>query len=109
MRPLSMVNLKSQYQKIKPDVDIAIQSVIDSTQFIKGDAVKKFQNSLANYLDVKYAIACGNGTDALQIAMMALDLKPGDEVITTNFTFIATVEVIALLGLKPVLVDVYKC
>ena len=107
MRPLNMVDLKSQYKKIKPQVDTAIQSVIDSTQFIKGDAVKEFQNELADYLNIKHVVACGNGTDALQIAMMAFGLKPGDEVITTNFTFIATVEVIALLGLKPVLVDVY--
>ncbi|MBI9065643.1 MAG: DegT/DnrJ/EryC1/StrS family aminotransferase [Salinivirgaceae bacterium] len=102
-----MVDLKSQYEKIKPDVDKAIQFVIDNTQFIKGDAVKEFENELATYLGVKHVIGCANGTDALQIAMMALGLKPGDEVITTNFTFIATVEVIALLGLKPILVDVY--
>lgn len=108
MRPLSMVDLKSQYQKIKPEVDKAIQEVIDSAQFIKGSQVKEFQENLASYLDCKYVTACGNGTDALQVAMMALGLKPGDEVITTNFTFIATVEVIALLGLKPVLVDVYS-
>lgn len=106
MRPLSMVDLKSQYQKIKPQVDEAIQTVIDNTQFIKGPTVKDFQIELEEYLGVKHVIACGNGTDALQIAMMALNLKPGDEVITTNFTFIATVEVIALLGLVPVLVDV---
>lgn len=107
MQPLTMVDLKSQYEKIKPQVDAAIQSVIDNTQFIKGPEVKQFQDELAGYLGVKHVIACGNGTDALQIAMMALGLKPGDEVITTNFTFIATVEVIALLGLTPVLVDVY--
>ncbi len=108
MRQLNMVDLKSQYQKIKPEIDTAIQLVIDSTQFIKGDAVKEFQVELANYLNSKHVVACGNGTDALQIALMALGLKPGDEVITTNFTFIATVEVIALLGLKPILVDVYR-
>jgi dTDP-4-amino-4,6-dideoxygalactose transaminase len=107
MLPLTMVDLKSQYQKIKPQIDAAIQSVIDNTQFIKGPELVAFQDELAAYLGVKHAIACGNGTDALQIAMMALGLKPGDEVITTNFTFIATVEVIALLGLTPVLVDVY--
>ncbi|MDA3890985.1 MAG: DegT/DnrJ/EryC1/StrS family aminotransferase [Salinivirgaceae bacterium] len=107
MWPIAMVDLKSQYQKIKPEVDQAIQEVIDSTQFIKGDKVKEFQDKLSNYLGCKHTIACANGTDALQIAMMALGLKPGDEVITTNFTFIATVEVIALLGLKPVLVDVH--
>ncbi len=107
MLPLTMVDLKSQYQKIKPQVDAAIQSVIDNTQFIKGPDVSSFQDELAAYLGVKHVIACANGTDALQIAMMALGLNPGDEVITTNFTFIATVEVIALLGLTPVLVDVY--
>jgi len=106
MRSLSMVDLKSQYEKIKADVDNAIQHVIDTSQFIKGQAVVDFQIELQKYLNVKHVIGCGNGTDALQIAMMALDLIPGDEVITTNFTFIATVEVIALLGLKPVLVDV---
>ncbi len=107
MLPLTMVDLNSQYQKIKPQVDAAIQSVIDNAQFIKGPEVSSFQDELAAYLGVKHTIACGNGTDALQIAMMALGLKPGDEVITTDFTFIATVEVIALLGLTPVLVDVY--
>lgn len=107
MRPITMVDLKSQYEKIKPEVDSAIQEVIESTQFIKGSKVKEFQTNLANYLGCRHVIACANGTDALQVAMMALGLKPGDEVITTNFTFIATVEVIALLGLKPVLVDVY--
>ncbi len=101
-----MVDLKSQYEKIKPDIDKAIQEVIDSTSFINGPAVKKFQNNLEKYLNVKNVIPCGNGTDALQIAMMALDLKPGDEVITTTFTFIATAEVIALLHLTPVCVDV---
>lgn len=106
MKPLSMVDLKSQYQKIKPEIDTAIQNVIDSCQFIKGDEVKLFEKDLAQYLNVNHAITCGNGTDALQIALMALGLKPGDEVITTTFTFIATVEVIALLGLTPVLVDV---
>lgn len=106
MNNLQMVDLKGQYQKIKTEVDEAIHRVIDNTQFVKGDEVKKLQDSLSNYLKVKHTIACGNGTDALQIALMALELKPGDEVITTNFTFIATVEVVALLGLKPVLVDV---
>ena len=106
MNPLQMVDLKSQYQRIKPQIDNAIQSVIDSCQFVKGAEVKTFEQELAQYLGVRHAIACGNGTDALQVALMALGLKPGDEVITTDFTFIATVEVIALLGLKPVLVDV---
>lgn len=101
-----MVDLHGQYLKIKDHVDSAIQRVIDSAAFIRGEDVGKFQDELCSYLDVKHCIACGNGTDALQVAMMALDLKPGDEVITTPFTFIATVEVIRLLGLKPVFVDV---
>lgn len=101
-----MVDLKSQYQKIKPEIDAAISEVIDSTAFINGPSVKKFQQSLESYLGVKHVIPCGNGTDALQIAMMALNLQPGDEVITTTFTFIATAEVVALLRLTPVCVDV---
>ena len=101
-----MVDLKGQYQKIKDEVDKGIMDVIESTAFIKGPAVSKFQKNLEDYLNVKHVIPCGNGTDALQVAMMALGLKPGDEVITTSFTFIATAEVIALLGLTPVLVDV---
>ncbi len=101
-----MVDLKGQYLKIKDEVDQGIQSVIDSTAFINGPAVKEFQEDLQNYLNVKHVIPCANGTDSLQVAMMALGLKPGDEVITTTFTFIATAEVIALLGLTPVLVDV---
>jgi len=108
MNPLQMVDLKSQYQRIKLQIDNAIQGVIDNCQFVKGAEVKTFEQELAQYLGVQHAIACGNGTDALQVALMALGLKPGDEVITTDFTFIATVEVIALLGLKPVLVDVDK-
>ena len=103
---LQMVDLGGQYQKIKTEVNEAIQNVINSTGFIKGKAVTYFEEELANYLGVKHVIGCGNGTDALQIALMALGLKPGDEVITPDFTFIATVEVVALLGLKPVLVDV---
>lgn len=106
MIEIQMVDLKSQYQKIKTEVDDGIQQVIDSTSFIKGSIVKKFEDNLANYLGIKHVISCGNGTDALQVAMMALNLKPGDEVITTSFTFIATAEVIALLGLTPVVVDV---
>jgi UDP-2-acetamido-2-deoxy-ribo-hexuluronate aminotransferase len=106
MRKISMVDLKGQYEKIKPEIDSAIHEVIDSTAFINGPAVTRFQENLEKYLKVKHVIPCANGTDALQCAMMALDLKPGDEVITTSFTFIATVEVIALLGLTPVLVDV---
>ena len=101
-----MVDLKSQYEKIKTAVDAAIHTVIDNTTFINGPEVKAFQADLEKYLNVKHVIPCANGTDALQIAMMALDLKPGDEVITADFTYVATAEVIALLGLKPVLVDV---
>ncbi len=103
-----MVDLKSQYLKIKKEIDSSILDVIDSTAFIKGPEVKKFQAELEEYLNVKHVIPCGNGTDALQIALMALGLKPGDEVITADFTFAATVEVIGLLNLKPVLVDVEK-
>src|SRR5690606_15317411 len=106
MRKLQMVDLGAQYQKIKKDIDEAIQGVIDSSAFINGPEVKNFQTELESYLNVKHVIPCGNGTDALQIALMALDLKPGDEVITADFTFAATVEVIHLLGLKSVLVDV---
>lgn len=105
-RKIQMVDLKSQYEKIKPEVDAAIQQVIDNTTFINGPEVKAFQADLEKYLGVKHVIPCANGTDALQIAMMALDLKPGDEVITADFTYVATAEVIGLLGLKPVLVDV---
>jgi UDP-2-acetamido-2-deoxy-ribo-hexuluronate aminotransferase len=106
MRKISMVDLKSQYEEIKPEIDKAISDVINSTSFINGPAVKEFQTALENYLGVNHVIPCANGTDALQICMMALGLKPGDEVIAPSFTFIATAEVIALLGLTPVLVDV---
>ena len=106
MRKISMVDLKSQYEDIKPEIDKAISDVINSTAFINGPAVKEFQVALEKYLGVKHVIPCANGTDALQICMMALGLKPGDEVIAPDFTFIATAEVIALLGLTPVLVDV---
>lgn len=106
MNKIQMVDLKGQYQKIKPEVDAAIQSVIDSTSFINGQAVKDFAANLEKYLGVKHVIPCGNGTDALQIAMMALKLKPGDEVIVPAFTYVATAEVIGLLGLTPVMVDV---
>ena len=106
MRKISMVDLKAQYDKIKPEIDNAISEVINTTAFINGPAVKEFQAALENYLGVKHVIPCANGTDALQISMMALGLKPGDEVIAPDFTFIATAEVIALLGLTPVLVDV---
>ncbi|PCJ28402.1 MAG: transcriptional regulator [Flavobacteriales bacterium] len=103
-----MVDLKGQYNKIKEEVDAAILNVIDSTEFINGPEVIAFQDELQEYLGVKHVIPCGNGTDALQIALMALGLKPGDEVITADFTFAATVEVIGLLNLVPVFVDVDK-
>ncbi len=103
---IRMVDLKSQYLHIKQAVDEGIQEVIDQTSFIKGPAVQKFEDELGLYLGAKHVVACANGTDALQIAMMALELKPGDEVITASFTYVATAEVISLLGLKPVLVDV---
>jgi UDP-2-acetamido-2-deoxy-ribo-hexuluronate aminotransferase len=106
-KKIQMVDLKSQYDQIKTEVDQAIQNVIDTTTFINGPEVKSFQTDLEKYLGVKHVIPCANGTDALQIAMMALGLKPGDEVITADFTYVATAEVIALLGLKPVLVDVH--
>ena len=101
-----MVDLHGQYLKIKNEVDEAIHRVIDSSAFIRGGDVGLFEAELAEYMGVSHAIACGNGTDALQVAMMAIGLKPGDEVITTPFTFISTIEVIRLLGLKPVLADV---
>lgn len=104
---IQMVDLKTQYAKIKDEVDRALHSVIDSAAFINGPEVKSFAGELAGYLGVKHVIPCANGTDALQIAMMALGLKPGDEVITADFTYVATAEVIGLLGLTPVLVDVY--
>lgn len=108
MQPSSiqMVDLKSQYQKIKNEIDGAIQEVIENAQFIKGPCVNEFETNLSKYLNVKHVISCANGTDALQIAMMALGLKPGDEVIVPVFTYIATAEVIGLLGLIPVMVDV---
>ena len=105
MMNIPMVDLKTQYHHVKNEIDRAILDVVESTAFINGPAVKEFQTALEKYMDVKHVINCANGTDALQIAMMALDLKPGDEVITTSFTFVATVEVIALLQLTPVLVD----
>ena len=101
-----MVDLKSQYEKIKDVVNTSIQEVLDTTAYINGPEVQKFQKNLEEYLSVKHVIPCANGTDALQIAMMGLGLKPGDEVITADFTFAATVETIALLQLTPVLVDV---
>ena len=101
-----MVDLSGQYNKIKSEIDAGIQEVINNTQFIKGPQIKQFEEALAKELDVKHVIACANGTDALQIAMMALGLKPGDEIILPVFTYVATAEVIALLGLTPVMVDV---
>lgn len=106
MNTIQMVDLHSQYEKIKTEVNAGIQEVIDTTTFIKGGKVNDFQHNLEAYLNVKHVIPVGNGTDALQIALMALGLKPGDEVITPTFTFIATAEVVALLGLTPVVVDV---
>jgi UDP-2-acetamido-2-deoxy-ribo-hexuluronate aminotransferase len=106
LKKIEMVDLRSQYQQIKPEIDQAIQGVLDAAHFIGGPAVSKFQQEFEAYLGVKHVIPCANGTDALQIAMMALGLKPGDEVITPSFTYIATTEVIALLGLTPVFVDV---
>lgn len=106
MKRIQMVDLQSQYQKIKDEVDRGIQEVIDSAAFIKGASVSRFEQHLATYTGAKHVIPVGNGTDALQIALMALGLQLGDEVITPTFTFIATAEVVALLGLKPVVVDV---
>ncbi|BEV02683.1 DegT/DnrJ/EryC1/StrS family aminotransferase [Chryseobacterium gambrini] len=106
MKKIQMVDLQSQYYKIKNEVDNAVLNVMDSAAFINGPEVKSFQNELESYLDVKHVIPCANGTDALQIALMGLDLKEGDEIITADFTFAATVEVIHLLKLKSVLVDV---
>jgi UDP-2-acetamido-2-deoxy-ribo-hexuluronate aminotransferase len=100
-----MVDLKAQYESIGSEIDAAIKSVLLSTAFIKGPDVKLFEEELQQYMGVKHVISCANGTDALYLAMMVLGLKPGDEVITTNFTFVATVEVVALLGLKIVIVD----
>ena len=101
-----MVDLVSQYEKIKPEVLSSIEEILDTATFINGPAVKSFQSDLEKYLNVKHVIPCANGTDALQIALMALNLEPGSEVITSDFTFAATVEVVKLLGFKPVLVDV---
>ncbi|MBT4414037.1 MAG: DegT/DnrJ/EryC1/StrS family aminotransferase [Polaribacter sp.] len=106
MKKIQMVDLQSQYQEIKQTVDNSIQEVLNSSTYINGPLVKEFQKDLEEYLDVKHVIPCANGTDALQIAMMGLGLEQGDEVITVDFTFAATVEVIALLKLTPVLVDV---
>ncbi len=106
MQKIHMVDLLTQYEKIRGEVDEAIHETIQTTAFINGPAVKRLQLEMESYLNAEKVVTCANGTDALQVAMMALDLQPGDEIITSNFTFIATVEVIALLKLKPVLVDV---
>src|ERR1700744_2736856 len=106
MRPIQMVDLKRQYTKIKSEVDSAIQEVLDNAAFINGKAVTDVAGALSAWSGSKHVIPCANGTDALQIAMMALELQPGDEVITPSFTYIATTEVVALLKLKPIFVEV---
>lgn len=106
MRPIQMVDLKAQYHKLKNEIDTAVIQTIESGAFINGPQVKQFKAGLESYLDVEHVIPCANGTDALQIALMALDLQPGDEVIVPAFTYVATAEVIGLLRLKPVMVDV---
>lgn len=106
MQPIQMVDTKNQYLKIKTEIDTAIQQVLDSAAYINGKPVQDFATGMSRYLSVKHTIPCANGTDALQIAMMALGLEPGDEVITPSFTYIATTEVVALLRLKPVFVEV---
>lgn len=106
MRKIQMVDLQNQYLKIKDDVDAGINKVIATTEFINGTATRNFSADLGKYLNVKHCLPCANGTDALQIALMALDTQPGDEVITVPFTFVATVEVVALLRMKPVFVDI---
>lgn len=105
MKPIQMVDLKGQYEKIKDEIDTAVLDVIASTAFINGPAVREFQTNLEKYLGARHVIPCANGTDALQIALMALDLEPGDEVIVPAFTYVATAEVIALLRLTPVMID----
>ena len=105
---IHMVDLISQYQNIKEEIDAAVLAVIASAKFIKGPAVKQFEANLARYLDVNHVIGCANGTDALQVALMALGLEPGDEIIVPAFTYVATAEVIGLLRLQPVMVDVDK-
>ncbi|HNP77296.1 MAG TPA: DegT/DnrJ/EryC1/StrS family aminotransferase [Cyclobacteriaceae bacterium] len=108
MRPIEMVDLVSQHARIREELDTAIKSIIDSAEFIQGQAVRSFEQSLSRYLGGTNVISCGNGTDALQIAMMALNFRPGDEVIIPVHTYVATAEAIALLGLVPVFVDVYE-
>lgn len=105
-KQIQMVDLQGQYHRLKEEIDAAMQTVIESSAFINGPQVKAFSDHLAKYLDIPYVVPCGNGTDALQIALMALKLQPGDEVIVPAFTYVAAAEVIALLGLTPVLVDV---
>src|SRR5690349_3803025 len=106
METIKMVDLQAQYLRIKPEIDEAIQRVLTSTAFIQGPQVNEFAKALAAYTGSSFVIPCANGTDALQIAMMALDVKPGDEVILPVHTYVATAEVIALLGLTPVFADV---
>lgn len=106
MNPIQMVDLESQYLRIKPEVDAAIQHVLDSTAFIQGFPVREFEQQLSQYVGSKFVVSCGNGTDALLVSLMALEIGPGDEVVTVPFTFVASVEAIALLGAKPVFVDV---
>jgi len=106
IKEIQMVDLVSQYQHLKVEIDKAVIDVMDSARFIKGPSVRSFEKNLEEYLGVKHVIACANGTDALQIALMALDLSPGDEIIVPSFTYVATAEVIGLLGLKPIMVDV---
>jgi len=106
MGNIQMVDLKTQYFKIKDEIDAAVLEVMESTAYINGPSVKSFQANLEKYLDVNHVIPCANGTDALQVAMMAAGLKPGDEVIVPAFTYVATAEVIALLHLTPVMIDV---
>lgn len=106
MREIHMVDLAAQYRRLKPEIDKAVFSVMESAAYVKGPEIKKFEEELAAYTGSEYVISCGNGTDALQIAYMSLGLKPGDEVITTAFTFVATVETMVLLGLRPVFADI---
>lgn len=106
LQKIQMVDLKAQYLEIKEDIDASIQEVIDNTAFVRGKVVFEFEKELADYLKVKHVISCGNGTDALQVAVMSLDLSPGDEIIVPSFTYAATAEIIALLRLKPIMVDV---
>ena len=104
---IPILDIKGQYKRIKSEVDSAILNVLENTNFINGPEVKSFEKEMCDYLSSKHVIGCANGTDALQIAMMALELKPGDEVIVPAFTYAATAEVVGLLGLVPVMVDVY--